>query len=42
MSVEIREVGVEALGRWAEVPISFRVESVFAVAEIDGGLGSLM
>lgn len=39
MTIEIREIGVEALPRYAEIPISFRVESVFRVEMIDHGLG---
>lgn len=39
VAVEIREIGVEALPCYAEVPISFRVESVFCVEMIDHGLG---
>lgn len=39
MNVEIEEIGIESLPRYAEVPISFRVESVFHVEIIDRGLG---
>ena len=41
VAIEIREVGPEALEQYAEIPISFHVESVFRVDEIAGGLGGL-
>lgn len=39
MSIEIEEIGIESLSRYAEIPISFPVESVFHVETIDAGLG---
>ena len=41
MAIEINQVGPEALGRYAEIPIRFRVESVFRVEQAEGGLGGL-
>lgn len=41
MTIEIREVGADALEEYGRVPIRFRVESVLRVDEIDGGLGGL-
>ena len=40
-SVEIREVGPEALERYGQTPIRFMVESILQVEEIDGGLGGV-
>jgi len=39
MSLEIREIGVELLPRYAEIPISFKVESVFRIETISQRLG---
>ena len=39
MTVEVKEIGVESLLRYDEVPISFRVESVFRVETVNQGLG---
>ena len=39
MSIEIQEIGVDLFPRYAEIPISFKVESVFRVEVIDKGLG---
>jgi GNAT superfamily N-acetyltransferase len=39
VTVEIREVGAEALPQYAEIPIAFRVESIFHVETVDHGLG---
>ena len=41
MTIEIRQVGTEALVRYAEIPGRFRVESVLHIEQIDGGLGGL-
>lgn len=41
MKIEIREVGPAALARYADIPISFRVESVLDIVEEEGGLGGL-
>jgi GNAT superfamily N-acetyltransferase len=41
MSVHIAEFGSELLARYGEVPIAFRVETVFRVEEADRGLGGL-
>ena len=41
MAIEIKQVGLEALGRYGEIPIRLRVESVFRVVEVEGGLGGL-
>jgi GNAT superfamily N-acetyltransferase len=41
VAIEIREVGPEALEQYARVPMTFRVESILHVEEIDGGLGGL-
>ena len=41
MPVRIAEFGAELLGRYGEVPIAFRVETVFRVEELDGGVGGL-
>ncbi|MCK4223195.1 GNAT family N-acetyltransferase [Candidatus Bathyarchaeota archaeon] len=38
MTIEIKEIGVELLPRYAKIPISFRVESVFHVETVDQGL----
>jgi GNAT superfamily N-acetyltransferase len=37
--VEIEQVGSEALGQYAEIPIAFEVKSVLRVEPLDGGLG---
>ncbi len=39
MSIEIQKVGVDLLPRYAAIPISFKVESVFRIEVIDQGLG---
>jgi GNAT superfamily N-acetyltransferase len=39
MSIQVREIPPEELPRYAEIPIAFRVESVFRVDAVDGGLG---
>ena len=39
MSVEIVEIGPGELARFAQIPTFVRVESVFRVEDIDGGLG---
>ena len=39
MPIEIQEVGIELLPRYAAIPISFKVESVFRIEVIDQGLG---
>lgn len=41
MSVEIREIGIDLLPLYSEIPESFRVDSVFRIELIDGGLGGL-
>ena len=41
MTVEIREVGPENLGRYGTIPIRFCVDRVLRVDEVDGGLGGL-
>ena len=42
MGIEIRELGVQCLNRYATIPIRFTVESVLRVDDIDGGLGGLL
>lgn len=42
MSFEIQEIGVESLSRYAKIPISFKVESVFHVEVINQGLGGFL
>ena len=37
--LEIRRVGVDELGLYAEVPKSFMCESVLRIEPINGGLG---
>lgn len=39
MTVEIQEIGVESLPRYAEITISFKVKSIFCVEAINQGLG---
>ena len=39
MSIGIREILADDLPRYAEVSITFRVESIFGVEVVDGGLG---
>jgi ribosomal protein S18 acetylase RimI-like enzyme len=41
MKLSIEEAGPRVLPRYAEVPISFEVESVLRVDPIDGGLGGV-
>ena len=38
---EIKQVGPDALEQYQSIPISFRVESIFRVKLVDGGLGGL-
>lgn len=40
--IEVRELGPEATAQIDLIPISFRVESVLDVEEINGGLGGLL
>jgi len=42
MVIQIREVGPETLEQYGEIPIRFRVESIFRLEEVDGGLGGLL
>ena len=42
MSIEIQEIGVDSLPRYAAIPISFKVESVFQIEVIDQGLGGFI
>jgi len=42
MDIEVRRGGQECLEQYGEVPIRFRVESVFRVVEADGGPGGLL
>lgn len=42
MSIEIREAGPDALKQYGEIPIRFRVDSVFRVEEVESGLGGLL
>jgi GNAT superfamily N-acetyltransferase len=39
MMIEIQEIGVESLPRYAEIPIAFTVESIFHVETLQRGLG---
>jgi len=39
--VEIKEVGPDMLGQYAEIPIAYKVESMFRIDLIDGGLGGM-
>lgn len=39
MAIEIRQVGPDSLDQYGQIPMRHRVESVFCVDEIDGGLG---
>ena len=39
MAIDIIEIGVESLHCYAEIPISFKVESIFQVEAINQGLG---
>lgn len=41
MHVEIREMGIDTLPLYAEIPIAFRVESMLRVDLVDGGLGGI-
>ena len=41
MTIEIREVGSNSIGQYGQIPMRHRVDSVFRVDEIDGGLGGL-
>ena len=41
MTVQIREIGVDALPEYARIPIAFQARSVFRVDLIDGGLGGI-
>ncbi|MCI0440727.1 MAG: GNAT family N-acetyltransferase [Chloroflexi bacterium] len=40
--MRIKEVGVESLHRYAEIPIAFDVESVLRIELMDGGLGGII
>ncbi len=40
--MEIKQVGPESLVRYASVPISFQVRSLFRVTPLEGGLGGLV
>lgn len=42
MSVEVQQVGVDALSRYGQIPIAFTVESVFRVDVSQKGLGGLL
>jgi GNAT superfamily N-acetyltransferase len=42
MSIEIQEIGVDLLPRYAEIPMSFKVEAVFRIEVIDKGLGGFL
>lgn len=39
--IEIQEVGIELLGKYAEIPIRYKVESVFDVQIVKNGLGRM-
>ncbi len=41
MDIEIKEVGIELLGMYAEIPIRYKVESVLDVQLIRNGLGGM-
>ena len=41
MAVEIHDIGVDLLRRYAEIPIAFEVKSVLRADPIDGGLGGI-
>ena len=41
MAIQIRKVGPDSLEQYGQIPMRHRVESVFRVDEIDGGLGGL-
>lgn len=41
MSVEINRVDTDVLPRYSEIPISFRVESVFRIVPVEGGLSGI-
>jgi len=41
MSVEIRQVGTDALPRYSEIPISFQVESIFRIETRESGLAGI-
>ena len=41
MSIEIRQVGTDALPRYSEIPISFRVESIFRIETRESGLAGI-
>jgi len=42
MSIEVTEAGPEELGLYAEIPISFMVESILEVCVVDEGLGGMV
>ena len=42
MNVKVQEVGIELLGKYAEIPIRYKVESVFDVQLVKNGLGGMM
>lgn len=39
--LEIREIGVEGLSEYAQIPIAFEVRSILKVVLIEGGLGGI-
>jgi len=39
MPIEIQEIGIDLLSLYSEIPISFKVESVFRIEVINQGLG---
>ncbi len=41
MALEILQMGTDSLSRYSEVPISFRVESIFRLEPEDAGLGGI-
>ena len=41
MSVEIEEIGADRLSTYAAIPIAFKVECIFRVNLVDGGLGGI-
>lgn len=42
MTFEIEEVGSDKLSQYAEIPISFKVESIFKVEPVNQGLGGIL
>lgn len=41
IDIKIQEVGIKLLGRYAEIPIRYKVESVFDVQLVRNGLGGM-